>query len=33
MKKTSFFGLEVSVNIDVTTSVNLGKRGGGGAVM
>jgi prepilin-type N-terminal cleavage/methylation domain-containing protein len=30
MKKTSFFGLEVNVNIDLTTNVNLVKMGGGG---
>jgi hypothetical protein len=37
MKKTdsmlSFFNAEVSVNIDFTANVNLGKRGGGGATM
>jgi hypothetical protein len=27
---SSFLGLEVNVNIDFTTNVNLGKRGGGG---
>jgi hypothetical protein len=35
MKKTStksgLVGLEVSVNIDFTASVNLGKQGGGGS--
>jgi hypothetical protein len=37
MKKTdsmlSFLNAEVNVNIDFTANVNLGKRGGGGAVM
>jgi hypothetical protein len=35
MKKTnsmlSFVNTEVSINIDFTANVNLGKRGGGGA--
>jgi hypothetical protein len=35
MKKTdsmlSFFNTEVNINIDFTTNVNLGKRGGGGS--
>jgi hypothetical protein len=33
MKKTDLFELEVIVNIDFTTNVNLDKRGGGGATM
>jgi hypothetical protein len=37
MKKTnsmsSFLTAEVSINIDFTANVNLGKQGGGGAVM
>jgi hypothetical protein len=37
MKKTdsmlSFLNAEVNVNIDLTANVNLGKQGGGGAVM
>jgi hypothetical protein len=32
-KKSGLLRVEVSINIDVTTNVNLGKRGGGGAVM
>jgi hypothetical protein len=32
-KKSGLLCVEVSVDIDLTTNVNLGKRGGGGAVM
>jgi hypothetical protein len=37
MKKTdsmlSFFNTEVNINIDFTTNVKIGKRGGGGATV
>jgi hypothetical protein len=37
MKKTdsmlSFLSIEVNINIDVMTNVNLGKQGGGGSIM
>jgi hypothetical protein len=29
--RSSFFNAEINNGIDVTTNVNLGKRGGGGA--
>jgi hypothetical protein len=32
-KKSGFVGLEVSVNIDFTENVNLGKQGGGGSFL